>query len=100
MDVHVQDVQPRAVVVALDSTFQRVVPVRAVVRLPPETGHVLGAIAVVPGTVRLLGPRDAIEAIDSVRTEPLEVARADGPVEETLALDTSGSGGARCCRPR
>ena len=41
VDVHVQDVQPRAVAVELDSTFQRVVPVRAVVRLPPETGHVL-----------------------------------------------------------
>jgi YbbR-like protein len=95
VDVHVQDVQPRAVAVELDSTFQRVVPVQAVVRLPPETGQVLSAIAVVPGTVRLLGPRDAIEGIDSVRTQPLEVARADGPVEESLALDTSGLGRVR-----
>ena len=38
VDVHVQDVQPRAVAVDLDSTFQRVVPVRAVVRLQPERG--------------------------------------------------------------
>ena len=95
VDVHIQDVQPRAVAVELDSTFQRVVPVRANVRLPSETGHVLSAIAVVPGTVRLLGPRAAIHAIDSVRTEPLEVARADGSVEETLALDTSGFGRVR-----
>jgi hypothetical protein len=95
VDVHVQDVVPRAVSVELDSTFQRVVPVRADVRLPPEAGHVLSAIAVVPGTVRLLGPRDAIQRIDSVRTEPLEVAQADGPVEETLALDSSGFGRVR-----
>jgi hypothetical protein len=95
VDVHIQDVQPRAVTIELDSTFQRVVPVRAVVRLPPEPGHVLSAIAVVPGTVRLLGPREAIQAIDSARTEPLEVARADGTVEETLALDTSGFGRVR-----
>jgi hypothetical protein len=94
-DVHVQDVQPRAVAIELDSTFQRVVPVRAVVRLPPETGHLLRAIAVVPGTVRLLGPREAIQAIDSVRTEPLELARADGTVEQTLVLDTSGFGRVR-----
>jgi hypothetical protein len=94
-DLHVQDVEPRSVPVQLDSTFQRVVPVRAVVRLPPETGHVLGAIAVVPGTVRLLGPRDAVSNIDSARTVPLEMARADGPVEETLALDTSGFGRVR-----
>ena len=95
VDVHVQDVVPRAVSVELDSTFQRVVPVRADVRLAPEAGHVLSAIAVVPGTVRLLGPRDAIQRIDSVRTEPLEVAQADGPVEETLALDSSGFGRVR-----
>lgn len=95
VDVHVQDVVPRAISVELDSTFQRVVPVRADVRLPPETGHVLSAIAVVPGTVRLLGPRDAIQRIDSVRTLPLEVAQADGPVEETLALDSSGFGRVR-----
>jgi hypothetical protein len=31
VDVHVQDVQPRAIAVDLDSTFQRVVPVRALV---------------------------------------------------------------------
>jgi hypothetical protein len=95
VDVHVQDVQPRAIAVDLDSTFQRIVPVRALVRLQPGSTHVMSAIAVVPGTVRLLGPRDAIERIDSVQTEPLEVARADGPVEESLALDTSGFGRVR-----
>jgi hypothetical protein len=95
VDAHVQDVQPRLLAVALDSTYQRVVPVRAVVHLAPGLGHVLSAIAVVPGTVRLAGPRDAIQRIDSVRTEPLEIAHADGPVEETLALDTSGLGSAR-----
>jgi hypothetical protein len=95
VDVHVQDVQPRSIAVDLDSTFQRIVPVRAVVRLETGADHVLRAIAVVPGTVRLLGPRDEIERIDSARTEPLEVTNADGPVEETLALDTSGFGRVR-----
>jgi hypothetical protein len=94
-DLHIQDVEPRSVAVQLDSTFQRVVPVRAVVRLPVETGHVLSAIAVVPGTVRLLGPRDAVRAIDSAVTVPLEMDQADGPVEETLALDTSAFGRVR-----
>ena len=68
VDVHVQDVQPRSLAIHLDSTFQRVVPVRAVIRLQTGAGHVLRAIAVVPGTVRLLGPRDAIQQIDSART--------------------------------
>jgi YbbR domain-containing protein len=95
VDIHVQDVRPRIMTVDLDSTFQRIVPVRAVVRLQPENGHLLSAIAVVPGTVRLLGPRDDIGRVDSVRTQPLELAQADGPVEETLALDTAGLGHVR-----
>jgi hypothetical protein len=36
VDVHVQDVEPRTVSIELDSTFQRVVPVRADVHLPAE----------------------------------------------------------------
>lgn len=94
-DIHVQDVQPRELTVRLDSTFQRVVPVQAVVRLQPEGEHVMTAIGVVPGTVRLFGPRALLRNIDSVRTLPLEVERADQPVEETLALDTSGFGRVR-----
>src|SRR5439155_7713414 len=95
VDVHVQDVRPRTVAVELDSTFQRVVPVRAAVRLQQKTGHVLSAISVVPGTVRLLGPREDIRRIDSARTQPLELAQADATVEETLALDTAGFGHVR-----
>jgi hypothetical protein len=95
VDIHVQDVRPRAIALELDSTFQRIVPVRAVVRLQAETSNVLSSIAVVPGTVRLLGPRDDIRHIDSARTVPLELARVDAPVEETLALDTAGFGRVR-----
>ncbi len=95
VSVHVQDVQPRTLVVTLDSTFQRIVPVRAVVRMTPETGFALGAISVIPGTVRLLGSRARVEAIDSVRTEPLEIDEAKGPVENVLRLDTSGFGTVR-----
>lgn len=93
--IHVQDVQPHTLVVMLDSTFQRIVPVRAVVRMMPESGFALGAISVIPGTVRLLGSRTRVEAIDSVRTEPLEIDEAKGPVEDVLRLDTSELGTVR-----
>ena len=92
ISVRVQDVQPRELVVRLDSTFQRVVPVRAVVNLRRETGFALGAISVVPGTIRLMGSRERLLSVDSARTEPLEIAEADGPVEEVVSLDTSGFG--------
>jgi YbbR-like protein len=88
----VQDVEPRAVTVALDATEQRVVPVHPVVRISGAAGYTVGRIVVVPGTVRLLGPADRIGGIDSLATEPLEVTGAEGPVEQSLALDTGGLG--------
>lgn len=93
--VHVQNLEPRTLVVALDSTFQREVPVLPVVRLQRENGYAVDAISVVPGTVRLLGSRAQLLTIDSARTEPLEIERADGPVEEVVRLDTSGFGSVR-----
>jgi hypothetical protein len=88
----VQDVEPRAITVALDATEQRVVPVHPVVRIAGAAGYAVGRIVVVPGTVRLLGPADRIGGIDSLPTEPLEVTGPEGPVEQTLALDTAGLG--------
>jgi hypothetical protein len=96
----VQDVQPRVVTVALDATEQRVVPVHPVVRIAGEAGYTPGRITVVPGTVRLLGPADRIGGIDSLATEPLEVTGAEGPVEQTVALDTAGLGPAVRLEPK
>jgi hypothetical protein len=96
----VQDVQPRAVTIALDATEQRVVPVHPVVRIGGSAGYAVGRVTVVPGTVRLLGPVDRIGGIDSLPTEPLEVTGAEGPVEQSLALDTTGLGPGVRLEPR
>ena len=42
-----------------------------------------------------MGSREHIQSIDSARTEPLEIAEADGPVEDVVNLDTSGFGTVR-----
>jgi hypothetical protein len=88
----VQDLQPRERSVALDATGRRLVAVHPVVRLAREAGYTEGSVTVVPGMVRLLGPADRIVRIDSMETLPLEVAGAEGPVEQTVTLDTTGLG--------
>jgi hypothetical protein len=95
VNVRIQDIQPRTLALVLDSTFHRVVPVRPVVQLRSEPGFALGEIAVVPGTVRLMGPGDRVRSLDSIRTEPLEITRADAPVEELVPVDTNGLGPVR-----
>ena len=72
--LRIQDVEPRSVAVQLDSTFQRVVPVRAVVRLAPEAGQVLTAIAVVPGTVRWLARLTPSGALTEALAQALSVS--------------------------
>jgi hypothetical protein len=95
VNLRVQDLQPRTLVLGLDSTFHREVPVRPMVQLRSEPGFALGGIAVVPGTVRLMGPAERVRLLDSVRTELLEVTRADVPIEEVVPLDTAGLGPVR-----
>jgi hypothetical protein len=95
----VQDVQPRDFTVALDATGRRQVAVHPVVRLAKEAGYAEGRVTVVPGTVRLLGPADRIRRIDSIATLPLEVAAADGPIEQSVGLDTTGLGPAVRVQP-
>jgi hypothetical protein len=90
--VRVQDVQPRVLQVALDSTVQRMVPVAPVVHLRGDSGFVLADVSVVPGMVRLLGPRDRVRRVDSVRTEPLELIGSEAPMERFVPLDTAGMG--------
>lgn len=94
----VQDVQPRALAIALDATGQRTVPVHPLVRLAGEAGYA-GRVTVVPGSVRLLGPADRIRRIDSLPTLALEVSGGDGPVEQGVALDTTGLGPAVRVQP-
>lgn len=92
-DVRIQDVEPRQVMVELNPVTQRVVPVRPVVRIQSDSGfELVGGVAVVPGEVRLAGPRDRVAALDSVRTIPIEITRADGPTEERVMVDTAGFG--------
>lgn len=94
--VRIQDVEPKQVTIELNPVTERVVPIRPVVRIQSDSGfELVGGVVVVPGEVRLAGPHDRVAAIDTVRTVPLEIARADGPAEEHVMVDTVGFGAVR-----
>ncbi len=96
LKVQVQDVQPRHVTVVLDSLYQRIVPVRAAVRVHAESGFALvGPITVVPATVRVTGPESLVRGIGEVSTIPVEFTRAQGPLDQQIAIDTASLGGLR-----
>ena len=94
--VRVQDVEPRRVAVELNPIAQRTVPVHPVVRVQSQAGfELVGGVAVVPGEVRIAGPRERVSTIDSALTVPLELAGADGPAEQPVMVDTTGFGSVR-----
>jgi hypothetical protein len=84
------DLEPRAVIVQLDSLSRRVVPVAARVTVEVDSGFLqFGPVRVAPRQVIVRGPRDAVERVDSVRTVPLRLTRVNAPVRRTVALDTA-----------
>ncbi|HEU4589253.1 MAG TPA: hypothetical protein VFS11_11415 [Gemmatimonadales bacterium] len=96
INARVQDIEPRRVTVELNPVIQRLVPVRPVVVVAPDSGfELVGGVGVAPAQVRVAGPREAVDGVDSVATLPLSVHRADGPSQERIAIDTAALGPVR-----
>lgn len=92
-EARVQDIQPRRVTLELDPVARRSVPVHADLRLDMESdARIVRAVQVFPGMVKLVGPAELVERIDSVMTVPLRVARVEGVFERSVAVDTTGLG--------
>lgn len=88
-----QDVKPRRIWVKLDEVARRTVPVVPRLRITPDSGYLLsGGIAVVPGNVVVRGPEAQVKQIDEIKTVPLEIVGANGPVRQWVRLDTAGFG--------
>jgi hypothetical protein len=88
VDAEIRDVQPREVTVELDSVFQRLVPVRALLRGGGDPVQA-GEVSVTPSVVRVSGPVDAVRRIPAVSTVPFDLPAGTGVAELQVALDTS-----------
>lgn len=92
VEVRVRDVQPRTVVLRFDVTTERLVPVRPVVRIRPDSGwRLVGAPGAQPESVLVRGPRAAVQRIQSIATVLVEATTRDSLLSQ-VALDTAGLG--------
>jgi hypothetical protein len=88
--VTIQDVEPRELEVELDRFVRRQVPVALRGRIEAESGFAVnGPIQVTPRMVEVSGPRTLVHALDSVRTQPLEVRGVTGAFQRSVPLDTA-----------
>lgn len=89
LTVDVRDIQPREIMVRLDSLYQRLVPVRAVLR-----GGEATAISLTPSEVSVSGPVSAVRRVTGISTVPFDLPVGDGG-DVRVALDTAVGKGIR-----
>jgi YbbR domain-containing protein len=86
--VEVVQVTPPTVVVAFEQTASRNVPIRPAVEGKPAAGYMVGKTTADPITVEIVGPESAVHRATVALTEPVSVAGADRPVQETVTVGT------------
>ena len=74
-------VEPAAITLELERRQTLNVPVRPDIQGSPAPGYVLASVHVVPTQVAVQGPESRLEDLDFVKTTPISVAGATGPIE-------------------
>ncbi|MGH7520996.1 MAG: CdaR family protein [Gemmatimonadales bacterium] len=92
-DVRVMEVRPSEITLALDSVARKDVRIVSLVTVTPDSAQVLhGGLSMTPTVARLVGPEQALDAIDSVTTVPTEITSVAGEFTRTVPIDTTPLG--------
>jgi YbbR domain-containing protein len=89
--VEVVQVSPPTVAVAFEKAASRNVPIKPAIDGKPAAGYVVGKITTDPQAVDVVGPESAVLRVVEALTEPLSIAGAVGPVQETVTVGTLDS---------
>ena len=92
-DVRVMEVRPSEVTLALDSVARKDVRIVSRVTVTPDSAQFLqGGLLMTPTMARLVGPEQALAAIDSVTTVPTEITSISGEFARMVPIDTAPLG--------
>ena len=86
--VEVIQVSPPTVAVAFEKTASRTIPIKPAIEGKPAAGYMVGKTTADPPTVEVVGPETAVRRVTEALTEPVSVAGALGPVQETVTVGT------------
>jgi YbbR domain-containing protein len=86
--VEVVQVSPPTVAVVFEKTASRIVPIRPAIDGKPAAGYMVGKSTADPPTVEVVGPESAVRRVTDAITEPVSVAGAQHPVQETVTVGT------------
>ena len=92
-DVRVMEVRPSEITLALDSVARKDVRIVSLVTVISDTNQILhGGVLMTPTMARLVGPEQALEAIDSVTTVQTEITSVSGEFARIVPIDTTPLG--------
>lgn len=89
--VEVVQVNPSSVAMAFEPSAAKVVPVVPAVDGEPGAGFVVGTVTAEPSTVEVIGPLSALKQLTEAITEPVSIAGATGPVNESVTIGVRDS---------
>lgn len=84
--VEVVQVNPTSVAMNFEPSSAKVVPIVPAVEGDPADGFAVGTVTAEPSTVEVIGPVSALRRMTEAITEPVSVAGASGPVNETVTV--------------
>jgi YbbR domain-containing protein len=90
--VKVTSIAPQTVVLRLEELVEKTFEVKAVFQGLPE-GHQVSRIKTSPSKVAVSGPKSIIDSLDSIRTQPIDLADVKSSKEINVALDVDESQG-------
>jgi len=86
--VEVVQVTPPTVAVVFEKAASRNVPIKPAIEGRPAAGYMVGKTTADPPTVEVVGPESAVRRVTDALTEPVSVAGAVRPVQETVTVGT------------
>jgi YbbR domain-containing protein len=89
--VDVVQVNPSTVSMAFEPSGRKVVPIVPTVEGDPADGFVVGTVTAEPSTVEVLGPVSVLARLTQAITEPVTVAGASAPMNETVNIGVADS---------
>lgn len=86
----VTNISPSSVRVVLEETVIKTVPVRPIIVGSPEKGFVVRSVEVTPKEVTVEGARSEVRKVNSLKTEPIDIAGLYEVFIQDARLDMAG----------
>jgi hypothetical protein len=84
-------VNPPTLLLSLEKSIRRIVPIVPTTDGEPAPGFVVGRMSAEPSTVLIVGPESRVRAVGSATTEPVEIDGTSARVRDVVAVGVADS---------